>query len=178
MTPSLLFITILYYLYLSYNQAKYFGAFDNYFHSVAFAALPSLRNVVTDRIEGQDAKVEMVRQFFAKYNSPLEPYAKDVVDAANGYNLDFSLIPAIAMQESNLCKKAPVDSYNCWGFGMYGKKITRFENYKEAIYAVAKTLSQYKNKGLETPEEIMKKYTPSNNGSWAYSVSFFMNRLK
>lgn len=179
MTPSLLFLTILYYLYLSYNQTKSLAAFNNSVHSVAFAALPSLQNAVVDKIEAKDARVETVRQFFARYGSPLESYAQDIVDAANKYNLDFRLVPAIAMQESNLCKKAPTDSYNCWGFGMYGKKMTRFDNYKEAIYAVTKTLSnRYKNYGLETPEEIMTKYTPSNNGRWAYSVNYFMNMLQ
>jgi len=179
MAPFLLFVTIIYYLYLSYNQTKHFRAFHNSKQLVVFAALPSLENVVIDKIEEKDANVEIVRQFFTRYNSPLEPFAQDIVDAANAYNIDFRLLPAIAMQESNLCKKAPIDSYNCWGFGIYGKKTTRFENYKEAIYTVTKTLSQqYKNKGLETPEEIMKKYTPSNNGRWAYSIKFFMDRLK
>jgi len=179
MAPMLLFITIIYYLYLSYNQTKQFRTFDNSVRSVAFAALPSFENVVMDKIEGKDAKLELVRLFFTKYNSPLEPFSQDIIDAANLYDIDFRLLPAIAMQESNLCKKAPVDSYNCWGFGIYGKKVTRFESYKEAIYAVTKTLSkQYKNRGLETPEEIMTKYTPSNKGDWAYSVSLFMNRLK
>lgn len=179
MTPLLVFLTIIYYLYLSYNQTKQFRAFNNSKHLVAFAALPSSQNVVAGKIEEQDAKVELIRQFFARYNSPLELYAQDTVDAANAYNIDFRLIPAIAMQESNLCKKEPKDSFNCWGFGIYGNKTTRFENYKEAIYTVTKTLSEhYKDNGLETPEEIMRKYTPSNNGSWAYSVNFFMNLLK
>jgi len=129
--------------------------------------------------EAKDAKVELVRLFFAKHNSPLEPFSQDIIDTANIYGIDFRLLPAIAMQESNLCKKAPVDSYNCWGFGIYGKKVTRFESYKEAIYAVTKTLSkQYKNRGLKTPEEIMTKYTPSNKGDWAYSVNHFVNLLK
>lgn len=175
----LLFITIIYYLYLSYSQTKQFRTFNNSVPSIAFAALPSLENVVMDTIEGKDAKVELVRLFFTKYNSTLEPFSQDIVDAANLYDIDFRLLPAIAMQESNLCKKAPVDSYNCWGFGIYGKKVTRFDNYKEAIYTVTKTLSkEYKNRGLESPEEIMKKYTPSNNGKWAYSVNYFMNSLK
>ena len=179
MTPMLLFITIIYYLYLSYNQTRQFRTFNNSVRSVAFAALPSLENVVMDKIEQKDAKVELVRLFFTKYDSPLEPFSQDIVDAANSYDIDFRLLPAIAMQESNLCKKAPIGSYNCWGFGIYGKKVTRFENYKEAIYTVTKTLSKkYKENGLETPEEIMTKYTPSNKGGWAYSVNYFMNSLK
>lgn len=178
MTPSLLFLLIIYYLYLSYNQTKSFAAFNNSLHSVAFTALPFPQNAAVGKIEAKDARVETVRQFFARYNSPLESYSQDIVDAANKYNLDYRLVPAIAMQESNLCKKEPVGSHNCWGFGIYGKKMTTFDNYKEAIYAVTKTLSKhYKNNGLETAEEIMTKYTPSNNGRWAYSVNYFMNML-
>ena len=83
------------------------------------------------------------------------------------------------MQESTLCKKAPKNSYNCWGFGIYGKKVTRFDNYHIAIETVTKTLAtKYKDQGLETPEQIMSKYTPSSNGSWAKGVLGFMERME
>jgi hypothetical protein len=132
-----------------------------------------------DSINQQDARVATVADFFRKYNSDLLPYAQNVVSAADKYNLDYRLIPAIAMQESNLCKKAPIGSYNCWGFGIYGKNLARFSSYPEAIDTVTKTLAtQYKDKGLETPEQIMAKYTPSSNGSWADSVNLFMNQLQ
>lgn len=127
----------------------------------------------------EDARTEMVRQFFAKYKSPLEPFAKEVISSADTYNLDFRLIPAIAMQESNLCSKIPIDSHNCWGFGIYGGKVTKFENFPTAIETVTRTLARnYKAKGLETPEQIMKKYTPSSNGSWARGVNHFMEVLQ
>jgi len=145
---------------------------------VAFAALPSAENVLGDSITSKDARIEIVRQFFAKYKSPLEPYAQNIVEDADKYGLDYRLLPAIAMQESNLCQKIIADSYNCWGFGIYGKKVTRFESYPEAIDTVTRTLvKNYVSGGLNTPEEIMKKYTPSSNGSWAYSVSYFMSLL-
>lgn len=147
--------------------------------SVSFAALPSMQNMAKGEILSVDARIELIRQFFARYDSPLEPYAKNVIDAADNYGLDFRLIPAIAMQESNLCKKVPADSHNCWGFGIYGDKITKFDNYPQAIDTVTKTLAkQYKAKGLDTPEEIMSKYTPSSNGSWARSVTYFINVLR
>ena len=145
---------------------------------VLFAALPEASGTLKTAIGEKDARITIVRDFFKKYKSDLFPYAEDVIIAADKYNLDFRLIPAIAMQESNLCKKAPKDSYNCWGFGIYGKKVTRFDNYKEAIDTVTKTLSlQYKANGLETPDEIMKKYTPGSNGSWANGVNEFMDQL-
>jgi hypothetical protein len=106
------------------------------------------------------------------------PYAQNVVDAADKYNLDYRLVPAIGMQESNLCNKAPKDSHNCWGFGIYGKKILKFANYAQAIDTVTKTLAiQYRQQGLTTPEQIMTKYTPGSNGTWAISVNHFMNQL-
>jgi hypothetical protein len=145
---------------------------------VAYAALPPSSGILKAEIVEEDARIAVVRDFFQKYKSPLIPFAEDVIVSADKYGLDYKLIPAIAMQESNLCKKIIKDSYNCWGFGIYGKKVTRFDNYKEAIDTVTKTLAkQYKAKGLETPEQIMKKYTPSSNGSWAYGVNHFSKQL-
>lgn len=181
-TPALLVFCIIFFSYLSFHDTSNrnsFSLFSKQTNMVAYAALPSTQNVFDSSFEQEDARTEMVRQFFAKYNSPLEPYAEEVVTTADQYNLDFRLLPAIGMQESNLCKRAPVDSYNCWGFGIYGSKVTRFGSYSEAIQTVTKTLAQkYRDDGLHTPEEIMTKYTPSSNGSWARSVIHFMEQLQ
>ena len=148
-------------------------------NSVAYAALPTNQNNFSVSINETDGRVEKIRQFLQKYDSPLEPYAQDIVAAASEYGLDYRLIPAIAMQESNLCRKIPKDSNNCWGFGIYGGKVHKFSDYKEGIYAVSKTLgTKYKDKGLVTPEQIMTRWTPSSNGSWAFSVNHFMDRLE
>lgn len=152
------------------------GASDR---QVTYAALPGFSHITQEDIEAKDSRMEMVRQFFARYNSPLEPYAKDVIEAADKYDLDFRLIPAIAMQESTLCKRIPKDSYNCWGFGIYGGKVTRFKDYQEGIHTVTKTLAvKYKKDGLNTPEEIMQRYTPSSNGSWATGVNLVFKSLQ
>lgn len=179
LTPLAILISIFYLLYILINQNSSRLARTRA-HTVAFAALPPLENSIQeDQITQVDARVEIVRQFFKRYKSPLEPYASSVVEVADTYDLDFRLIPAIAMQESNLCKKAPENSYNCWGFGIYGQRVTRFSDYEEAIVAVTKTLAlKYKANGLDTPYEIMRRYTPRSNGSWAESVEYFMNQLQ
>ena len=177
-TPILLTFCILYLSFLTFEK-KGPLSFLTKQTSVSYAALPGNQNVLGDSITPQDARIAAVSDFFKKYNSDLSPYAQNVVETADKYGLDYRLIPAIAMQESNLCKKAPKDSHNCWGFGIYGKKITKFSDYPQAIDTVTKTLAnEYKGKGLETPEEIMSKYTPSNNGAWANAVSLFMNQLQ
>lgn len=181
LTPSLLLFCLVFFSFLSYQKNPYNNILSLFKSSktVSYAALPTTSDIVQEEIVQQDARVEMVRQFFARHNSPLEPYAQLVVATADIYDLDFRLLPAIAMQESNLCKKEPKNSNNCWGFGIYGSKVTKFSSYSEAIETVTKTLSHsYKKYGLVTPEEIMTKYTPSNTGSWARSVSHFMGELQ
>src|SRR3989344_3949888 len=177
-TASLLLASIFFLLSVSYKQNKN-NVYTTRPHSVAFAALPSLENKIEDKIFEDGARVEIVRQFFERYNSPLEPHAATVIEAADLYDLDFRLIPAIAIQESNLCKRSPPNSHNCWGFGIYGDKVTRFSNFEEAIHTVTKTLAlKYKADGLITPYEIMKRYTPQSQGSWAEAVEFFMDKLQ
>ena len=145
---------------------------------IAYSALPQASATLKTEIGSKDARVTIVSNFFKRYKSALLPYADEVVNSADKYGLDYRLIPAIAMQESNLCKKAPKGSYNCWGFGIYGKKVTKFDNYQQAIDIVTKTLAnQYKANGLDTPEKIMTRYTPGSNGSWAFGVSTFMDQL-
>lgn len=180
LSPLVIILNIIAITYLS-NEKSAQGVFgSSQKQTVAYAALPPVQSATEHEIIQMDARTEILRQFFAKYNSPLEPFAKDVVNYADAYDLDFRLISAIAMQESGLCKKIPVGSNNCWGFGIYGGKITKFEDYKEGIYAVTKTLANNykKKKGLESPAEIVKMYTPSDTGKWVNGVTHFMEQLQ
>jgi len=78
-----------------------------------------------------------------------------------------------------LCKKIIAYSNNCWGWGIYGSKVTKFSNYPEAIETITKTLStKYREKGLVTPFEIAKLYNPRNTNNWIENVTHIMNSLK
>lgn len=125
--------------------------------------------------ETADARPQIIERFLKRYNSPMTPhdeYGKKLVEIADKYNLDYRLLPAIAMQESNLCKKIPANSYNCLGYGITATTTFRFESYEAAFEKAAMGLKKnYIDKGLDTPEKIMAKYTPSSNGSWAHSVN-------
>ncbi len=175
-TPLLIFVCIIYLSFLFYQDNK-LNLSQNH-NKVAYAALPSTQNLLHDRVSSKDSRIEVLEIFFKRYNSELVPFAQNIVTTADKYNLDYRLIPAIAMQESNLCKKVPKDSYNCWGYAIYGRNLKKFSNYSAAIDAVSHTLStDYKQIGLITPEDIMHKYVPSSNGSWAIGVSHFMGEL-
>lgn len=146
---------------------------------IAYAALPPAENIIQPQIIEEESKQEIIRQFFAKYKSPLEEYAGDVIAAAERYDIDYRLLPAIAMQESNLCRRIIADSYNCWGWGIYGSKVTKFSNYPEAIETITKALStKYRDRGLVTASEIAKLYNPRNTNNWAENVTSFMDKLK
>lgn len=171
--PVFLILTMVYYLYLSQGNNTVSQKSPN----VAYAALPNLANVVGYKVEEKDGRIDALEAFFKKYKSELTPFAQDVVKSADKYNVDYRLVPAIAMQESNLCKKAPEDTLNCWGWGIYGKNKVSFKSYTHGIEAVSRTLSEYKDLGLVEPEQIVTKYTPSNTGSWSKSVNYFMEEI-
>jgi hypothetical protein len=128
---------------------------------------------------GADARPMLIKKYLEKYNSPLLPYSDLIFELSESYGYEYYWIVAIAQQESNLCKKIPDDSHNCWGYGIHKSGTLKFDNYELAIKSYAEYLKrQYFDKGLNTPELIMKKYCPGSDGSWASGVSQFIEELK
>lgn len=133
----------------------------------------------TAEIKSGDARVANLKAFLRKYNSVLYDYADKIVEVSDKYQFDYRLLPAIAMQESNLCRVIPDDSHNCWGWGIYGTTVTKFDTYDEAIETVGKGIKRdYIDKGLVTATAIMEKYTPPSQGSWAVGVNTFLRALE
>ena len=84
------------------------------------------------------SKAEAIDSYFAFHGLPLEGYGMKMVLEAEKNNLDWRLIPAIAMRESTggkfACKKA---DFNPFGWGSC--KI-HFDSYDHAIEIIAKNL--------------------------------------
>lgn len=176
--PAFILALVALQLFIS-HQKPGFKSFSFNKEPVEYKAIPEVLGESVTSIAPKEARVDILMEFLGRYKSPLEPYSKLIVDTADKYEVDYRLLPAIAMQESTLCKKIPKDSYNCWGFGIYGKKVTRFKNFDEAIETITKTLARdYHGRGLVEPEEIMSRYTPSNKGEWAQNVSYIMRKLE
>lgn len=130
-------------------------------------------------IKTNDARPKIIKSYLEKYNSPLVPYSDLIYEVSQDYGFEYYWIVAIAQQESNLCKKVPENSHNCWGYGIHKRGTLRFQSYELAIRSYAEYLKrEYFDKGLDTPELIMKKYTPSSNGSWARGVWQFINEME
>lgn len=145
-----------------------------------YASLPAQLPAVSGEIGVDDARTEIVRQYLKSYNSPLLPFVNELIQAADKYNLDYRLLPAIAQQESNLCKIIPPESYNCWGWGIHSAGSLGFDSFNEGIETVAKGLKQnYIDKGYITVTEIMSKYNPiSPGGAWGKGVEQFMSAME
>ena len=145
---------------------------------LVYAALPSTANQISTQVVFSDARPVMIDKYLRRYNSPLTGYGQLITQTADQHGLDPYLFLAIAQQESNLCKKIPEDSYNCWGWGIHSQGTLRFESYEQAIVTVISGLTKdYIGKGLIEPEKIMTKYTPQSNGSWAHGVNQFLAQL-
>lgn len=137
------------------------------------------KDSVQQEIKTDDARPIIIKKYLEKYDSPLAPYSKLIFDLSQTYGFEYYWIVAIAQQESNLCKKIPDGSFNCWGYGIHKKGTLKFENYELALKSYAEYLKrEYFDKGLNTPELIMKKYCPSSDGSWAFGVKHFINEME
>ena len=144
-----------------------------------YASLPNSFPTITGFAEASDGRVELIKKYLTYYHSPLVNYAFDLVSYSDLYSLDWKLLTAIAQQESNLCKMSPPGTYNCWGWGIHSKGTLGFSSYQEGIKEVAKGLrEEYVNKGYVEIEDIMSKYTPLSNGSWAQGVRKFMSEIE
>ncbi|NCN45022.1 MAG: hypothetical protein CO040_03285 [Candidatus Pacebacteria bacterium CG_4_9_14_0_2_um_filter_36_8] len=141
---------------------------------------PEVKGVQTI-IETEDSRAELIAKFLERHNSPMMPYdyyGQKLVEIADKYNLDFRLLPAIAMRESQLCKdthsRAP---HNCLGFGIYGDLALDFDSYEAGFERAAKELrAYYINQGRTTTEEVGQKYSASD--TWAEGVDQFMAELR
>lgn len=139
---------------------------------------PSSASLKSSIVSG-DARPLIIKNYLKYYRSPLLSHSDYIFEISQQVGMDYRLLVAIAQQESNLCKKIPEDSYNCWGWGIHSRGTLKFSSYQEAIKTVAEGIKEnYISKGLETPQEIMAKYTPLSNGSWAAGVNQFMEEME
>jgi len=125
-------------------------------------------------LEAFDYRVENLRNFLEKYNSPLTSYADEFVQYADENDLDYRLVPAISGVESTFGKRIPVDSFNAYGWanGEY-----TFESWEDSISHVSLVLkNKYIDKGAVSINQIAKIYAPPSS-TWGKNVSFFVRKI-
>lgn len=123
-------------------------------------------------------KAEKIDKYFAKYDLPLANFGEKFVAEAEKNNLDWRLLPAIAMRESTGGKFAC--SFNPFGWGSCSLE---FSNFDEAIEVVAfnlggnnpKTARHYKNK---TTEKLLTTYNGGVVKTYATEVVRIMDKIQ
>jgi len=116
-------------------------------------------------------KIEQVRIYLSKRNSPLAEYADVLVTSAYKYGIDYRLVAAISVIESGGGKNC-FKPYNAWGWGGM-----TFESWNNGIDTVSKGLGKYYARGATTPALIAPAYCPPNAVKWASNVQYVMNQI-
>lgn len=120
-----------------------------------------------------------LKAFFQKYHSPLENNTETFVKVADQYGIDYRLLPAISCLESGCGKQMPYQSYNPFGWGVYGGNYISFANFDEAIEKVGEGLNKgYFSKGANTVEKIAPIYNPPNPIKWGGNIKMYMNMIE
>jgi hypothetical protein len=127
---------------------------------------------------GLDSRVKILTSYLNQYDSPLAPYAADFVAAADKYNLDWKLVAAISGVESTFGKEIPNDSYNAWGWGVYGDNVIYFKSWTDGIDTVSQGLRErYMNQwGGQDIYQIGAVYAASP--AWAGHVELYLNKIQ
>lgn len=124
-----------------------------------------------------DRRVKILRDFLDSYNSPLAPFASVFIKEADKNKLDWRFVAAISGVESTFGQQLPYNSYNAWGWGIYGDNMIRFASYEEAIETISKGLKEryIDSWGARDIYQIGRFYAASP--TWAQRVAFFMERV-
>lgn len=131
-----------------------------------------------------DARALLLESFLRQHDSPMTPYADLIVQKSDENGIDFRLVVAIAMCESNLGKRMPTtDSHNAWGISVYTGEAdgATFRDWPFAIDWVSKYIKEkYYDNGLVTLEDIGAVWAPpsiENGNSWMSCVDGFQNSI-
>jgi len=143
--------------------------------------------VLGTSVVGDDARILLVKNFITKNNaeSPFLTHTDTIVNEADKNKIDFRLVPAIAMCESNLGKRIPSsDSFNAWGIAVFtgqnnGKK---FNDWPHAINWVSSYIREkFFDKGITDLREIGAIWAPPSvekDYSWTRCVEGFMEEMQ
>lgn len=139
---------------------------------------------VSARLDGEaifvsaDHRAKVLKAYLATYNSPLADNAETFVRAADAHELDYRLVAAISGVESTFGKQLPNNSYNAWGWGIYGDNVIRFSSYDEVIKTISKELRERYIDEWKADDvyKIGRYYAASP--TWASRVDYFMEDMQ
>lgn len=140
--------------------------------SATFETLASNTNVN----DIKEHRIVILQQYLEDHNSPMSTSARTFVETADTNSLDWRFVASIAGVESSYGLHIPPNSYNGWGFGVYGNNVLRFSSWDDAIVTISQTLkTRYVNNGAKDIYAIGRIYAA--DPAWATKVQHFMNDI-
>lgn len=140
--------------------------------------------VLGTSIVAGDARALLLSSFLKRNDSPMAPYAETIVRESDTNGLDYRLIVAIAMCESNLGKRMPSsDSFNPFGIAVYTGQLSgkKFDSWEHAISWVATYIRErFYDNGITDLKDIGAIWAPpsvNTNYSWTRCVGDFQGSI-
>jgi hypothetical protein len=130
-----------------------------------------------------DARAKKIDGVFKAYGCPMMGTGEYIVEQADKNGIPYWLVASVAFQESICGKYTPekggVESYNSWGWGVYGSTAKFFKSYEHGIKIVSEYFAnRFYKKGIKETCDIMRIYTPPSNGSWCKGVNYFGEKIQ
>lgn len=123
-----------------------------------------------------DPRAAQMRVVLAKYKSPMVGLEDTLIATAEKYQLDWTLMAAIAGTESSFAKRMPANCNNPYGWGIYGDNKICFKTLEESIEGVASGLDKKYN--ISSIESIARTYNTVSTVGWINHTKFFMNKIR
>ena len=127
--------------------------------------------------DGERIDAPRIRTWLEDRNSPMAPYAEELVAAGIEHDVDPRLVVGIAAIESSAGKRLPPGSHNAWGWngsGAYG--LAAWPSWPEAIDDYTEGLARvYDTDNVD--EKMARKYVPPNWQKWLRTVRWVMDDI-
>jgi len=111
---------------------------------------------VEDQSTPVDPRILKLESFFQKYNCPQPYHVPTYLEAADQYNLPYTLLAVISVKESG-CGKQVFRKNNWWGFGNQS-----FPNIDQGIWTISQQLGEGKYYQGKTLIGKLKTYNSVN----------------
>ncbi len=164
-----------------YSPVKHTQASEDKYY--IYASTPLTIEGSSYQVLAKDSRSQKINEIFKAYSCPLEGLGEVFVQEADKNNIPWWLVAAVSFQESSCGKKSPKvdgqETYNAWGWAVYGDNVHSFDNWARGVEIVSKYMGdKFYNKGVTDVCEIMKTYTPPSNGSWCNGVNYFSEMIQ
>lgn len=132
---------------------------------------------VYDGADGERIDAPRIRAWLEERNSPMAPYAEELVAAGTEHDVDPRLVVGIAAIESSAGKRLPPGSHNAWGWGGNGAHgLAAWPSWPVSIDEFTEGLARVYDTD-DVDETMARKYVPPNWQKWLRTVHWVMDDI-